>query len=80
MSGHDKGRDCGRTDEVLDNYRHRAVAAELEIARRRGRPTTGTRIEVRVPADVLAHIDELAAAQGLTRAVVIRDALVARFS
>jgi hypothetical protein len=30
---HDKGRTCERTDEVLENYRRRALAAEMELAR-----------------------------------------------
>lgn len=29
---HPKGRDCERTEEVLDNYRHRALAAEATVA------------------------------------------------
>lgn len=32
---HDKGRDCARTEEVLDNYRHRALVAEAECLRLR---------------------------------------------
>jgi hypothetical protein len=28
---HDKGRDCRRTDEVLANYKRRAVTAETEL-------------------------------------------------
>lgn len=30
---HDKGRDCLRTDEVLNNYRKRAFVAETALAR-----------------------------------------------
>jgi len=33
---HDKGRDCKRTEEVLGNYRRRALAAEAEVIRLRG--------------------------------------------
>jgi hypothetical protein len=37
---HDKGRDCRRTDEVLDNYKRRALKAEREVLRlqREGSP------------------------------------------
>jgi metal-responsive CopG/Arc/MetJ family transcriptional regulator len=40
-----------------------------------GRPTTGTRIDVRVPAPVLAELDRHAARYQLTRAELIRIAL-----
>jgi hypothetical protein len=30
---HDKGRDCARTEEVLEAYRLRAIRAELEVVR-----------------------------------------------
>jgi hypothetical protein len=40
-----------------------------------GRPSTGTRIDVRVPADVLAELDGMAERWELTRAEVVRIAL-----
>jgi predicted transcriptional regulator len=43
--------------------------------RGRGRPSEGTRIDVRLPAELLADIDYIAAKTGSTRATVIRDAL-----
>lgn len=30
---HPKNRDCARTEEVLANYKRRALAAELELVR-----------------------------------------------
>lgn len=43
-----------------------------------GRPTTGTRIEVRVPGWVLTLIDGRAAAEAKTRAEVVREMLEER--
>jgi predicted DNA binding CopG/RHH family protein len=40
-----------------------------------GRPSTGTRIDVRIPADLLAAIDAKAEAENLSRAVMIRHLL-----
>jgi len=31
LHAHDKGRDCARTDEVLENYRRRAYRAERRL-------------------------------------------------
>lgn len=42
---------------------------------RGGRPRTGTPVLVRIPADVLARIDELAAKRDMTRAAWIREKL-----
>lgn len=39
----------------------------------RGRPTTGVRVDVRIPADLLAQVDTFAAVNGLTRAVALRE-------
>ena len=47
--------------------------------RGRGRPPEGTRIEVRVPSDVLAKIDAEADSRGTTRAHVIRELLIAAY-
>lgn len=41
----------------------------------RGRPPVGDRIEVRLPADLLAWVDEIAAEREITRAAAIRDVL-----
>jgi hypothetical protein len=38
-----------------------------------GRPSTGTRIDVRVPADVLALVDAYAKVAGVTRAAALRQ-------
>jgi hypothetical protein len=38
----------------------------------RGRPTTGVKVQVRIPADLLATIDETAADLRCTRAELIR--------
>jgi len=55
-----------------------AVSASSSApARGRGRPTTGTRIEVRVPSDVLAAIDEYCQNVGMSRAELVRSILVA---
>jgi hypothetical protein len=43
--------------------------------RGRGRPSEGERVEVRLPADLLAELDAAAAELGWTRAVMIRTAL-----
>jgi hypothetical protein len=77
MTGHDKGRDCARTDEVLDNYRRRAVAAERELITTRGpgRPSTGVRVDIRIPADLLDWIDSYAAVNDMTRAEALREAV-----
>ena len=40
-----------------------------------GRPHTGTPIHIRIPADLLARIDELAADAEMTRAEFIRGLL-----
>jgi predicted DNA binding CopG/RHH family protein len=45
--------------------------------RGRGRPPEGTRIEVRVPSDVLRVIDDEASKRGTTRAHIIRELLIA---
>jgi metal-responsive CopG/Arc/MetJ family transcriptional regulator len=39
------------------------------------RQREGTLIGVRIPDDVLAKLDELAAARGVSRAAIIRDIL-----
>lgn len=39
---------------------------------RTGRPKEGTRIDVRVPSDVLAEIDDEARRRGLTRGALMR--------
>lgn len=43
--------------------------------RGRGRPSTGTAVQVRIPAATLAHVDHLAQAAGTTRAAWIRTAV-----
>lgn len=40
-----------------------------------GRPSTGERVEVRLPADLVASIDRLAEAAGMTRPVWLRAEL-----
>ena len=41
-----------------------------------GRPPVGTKIAVRLPDDLIATIDELAAKTGTTRSAWIRDVVV----
>ena len=41
----------------------------------RGRPTTGTKVQIRIPAELLAEIDRRADEYGLTRAETMRRAL-----
>jgi predicted DNA-binding protein len=48
-----------------------------EERRRVGRPSTGERIEVRIPADVLDVIDAEADQLETTRAAIIREILEA---
>jgi hypothetical protein len=42
---HDKGRDCRRTDEVLENYKRRAIEAEREVERLKREGTPGVNSE-----------------------------------
>lgn len=46
------------------------------VKRPRGRPSTGQKVEVRLPAEVIAYFDRMAEANGLARAQVIRSVLV----
>lgn len=41
----------------------------------RGRPTTGTKVQVRIPPDLLARIDAEAEREGVTRAEAVRGLL-----
>jgi hypothetical protein len=41
----------------------------------RGRPTTGVKVQVRIPADLLAYIDDYAKCNGITRAETMRHFL-----
>jgi metal-responsive CopG/Arc/MetJ family transcriptional regulator len=47
-----------------------------------GRPSTGVRVQVRIPADLLERIDELARSYdpAVTRAAVIRGLLAERLA
>lgn len=45
---------------------------------RMGRPQTGTKVEVRLPDEVIAALDRIAAGEGTTRSEVIRRALADR--
>ena len=45
---------------------------------RPGRPAIGEPVQIRLPADLLADIDKLAAVEGATRSAWIRRALAAR--
>lgn len=42
------------------------------VKRGRGRPPEGERVEVRIPADLLADIDAMADSMEITRAAAIR--------
>jgi len=53
----------------------RGPASQPVPARGRGRPPIGERVEVRLPADMLAAIDQHAASNSMTRAEAIRDLL-----
>jgi hypothetical protein len=50
--------------------------AQLTAARGRGRPPVGERIEVRLPADVVARIDRLAEEFEQTRAETLRAIII----
>lgn len=39
---HTKGRDCARTEEVLENYRRRALAAETKLVQQERQTVTAT--------------------------------------
>lgn len=43
----------------------------------RGRPEVGPIVTFRMPADMLAHLDRVAAAWGRTRAEMVREVLAA---
>lgn len=44
--------------------------------RGRGRPSTGTKVQVRIPPEVLTRIDKLAAMNKVTRAEMMRRLLI----
>lgn len=46
---------------------------------KRGRPPEGERVEFRLPAELLARVDQAAAEQGATRAHVVRQILADRY-
>lgn len=50
------------------------------LTRKRGRPATGKDplITLRVPPDVIRKLDQIAAAEGVSRSEVIRAAIEAR--
>jgi len=48
-----------------------------EPKRPRGRPVEGAPIEVRLPADVIEEADRRAKAQGIPRARLLREILIA---
>jgi metal-responsive CopG/Arc/MetJ family transcriptional regulator len=41
----------------------------------RGRPSTGVKVQVRIPADLLAVLDDIASSSGMSRAEAVRDIL-----
>ena len=45
---------------------------------RPGRPAIGEPVQIRLPAAMLADIDRLAAAEGVTRSAWMRQAMAAR--
>ena len=45
---------------------------------RPGRPAIGEPVQIRLPADMLADVDRLARAEGVTRSQWVRQALAAR--
>lgn len=45
-----------------------------------GRPSTGTKVQVRIPADLLAKIDKHAKWCGVSRAEMVRIVLAEGFS
>jgi hypothetical protein len=68
-------RDSG-PDGTFANDHIAAVADLRRIPRRRGRPTAGMKVEVRIPPDVLAIIDAEAAERGVTRSAHLREIIV----
>ncbi len=59
-------------DEIRD-------AVERQEKRGRGRPRIGPVVEVRLPDDILATIDQCAEVNDMTRAEIIREAIEAFF-
>ena len=62
----------GRAEAIVEYLDRPADEPEK---RRPGRPQTGTAIHTRLPADLLAQVDERARAEGVTRAEMIRSLL-----
>lgn len=60
---HDKGRSCERTDEVLENYRRRAVEAERRLAELSDR---AERYRARVAAALSSEVAEFGRKDGET--------------
>lgn len=46
------------------------------VARGRGRPPVGVRVDVRLPTDVLAEVDAAATDEGVPRAEMLRRLIV----
>jgi hypothetical protein len=61
---------------LITNNRDEDVAkyfGELEEERGPGRPEIGPEVKTRLPADIIAALDVMAAAKGVTRAELLRD-------
>ena len=70
-------------DESKPEPRSRSVESKVGKPRpsggnRPGRPAIGEPAQIRLPADLLADVDRLARAEGVTRSQWIRQALAAR--
>lgn len=72
--GHDKGRDCARTEEVLDTYRRRALKAESRLTKL---ATNVTEARAALNAAIVAErakgrtLESIAQEVGMTRAGVL---------
>lgn len=58
---------------------HCEEAHEEWAKRGRGRPPQGTRVDVRIPSDMLARLDEEAENAGVRRAEMVRRILAGRY-
>lgn len=56
-------------------FRRRILVSVTRASARRGRPSEGRRVAVRLPPDVLVLLDRRAERAGITRAQVMRDIL-----
>lgn len=63
--------------ELRRNYIDQGIAYKVQALRRPGRPEVGPAVNLRLPAELLASLDERAVSEGVTRAEMVRRILAA---